>query len=653
MNVDFQKINFLSESDNLSYQSEKEEKKIYFNICLYSEKFKEYQKNLFNNFYWRILEISNESETYLDFKRETESEVKQFNTQLKIFEEKINSEEKIAIRWIIQIIWWENYLSALIWESSLLIFRNKKLESVIVNEVEEDDKIDIFGEIIEWELENEDKILWICTDIYNYMSDDEIKEIIDFKDSASALNEVLTTRVEEAEIGSIEQISIEINKIQIEKIKQINFDEYIEILRKNKYPIWIVIGLIIVFFIIFSIFSAFWNNPKKFTLPNWQTRTASLDDLKRKIDWFWKLEDADTSVKKQTYEEIMAELDMYQKNNIQTLEIKELRKKVEQNYYRWFNINLIWKDDGVLNKIYSIDEKESEALSWLVNVFLESNSKVNIAWEKATLLEGINETHKWTIQKITIPTNIKTCTENLSNNWIYCVMENNDIYNISKYWINTLSNNDKKRPKNIIWIWTFGKNKIYILTKDPELNNKWIFIVRYVLKSKNDFGASTSYVFGNKVSQELKDAIYTWSSMSVDWTFMLWSQKWVLQAYRESSTNNALSLREVEWWEKAIIENWKDLTWDVKIISNIGSNYIHLYDKNTNSLITYLTSPYKTNSSYTNSYKLIYKYKTKISLNDETIKDINVNYNSTSKEKTAIILTDKAVYKVNLNQFER
>lgn len=652
MNVDFQKINFLAETDNLSYQNLEDKKKVYFNICLYSEKFKEYQKNLFNNFYSQILDLLDNSGSYLDFKKEVESEIKQFNIQLKIFEEKINVEEKITIRWTVQIIYWENYLSALIWESSLLIFRQEKLESVIVNEIEGKDRIDVFGEIIEWELENQDEILSICTDIYNYMSDDEIKEIISIEDSAQALKEILTTKVEDSEIGSIEQINIKIERIQVEKIKQMNFEKYIQILRKNKYPIWIVIWLIIVFFIIFSIFSRWQNTPRKFTLPDWQQRTASIDKLKRKIDWFWKLEDADTSVKKQTYDEIMAELDMYQKNNIQTLEIKELRKKVEQNYYRWFNINLIWKDDGVLNKIYSIDEKTIQNLSWFVNIF-ESRSKINLAWTKAVLLDGINDKHKWTLQKINIPTKLKVCTENLTNNGLYCAMENWDIYNISKYWINTLTNNSKKWPKNIIWIWTYWRNKIYILTNDTELNAKWIFIVRYVLKTKNDFWAWTSYVFSKNVAENLKNSIYSWSTMSVDWTFLLWGKEWIMQAFRESSTNNALSLRSIKWRDKAIIENWKDFSWDVKIISNIWSNYIHAYDKNTSSITTYLTSPYKTNSSYTNSYQLIYKFKTKFRLNDEIIKDINVNYNSTTKDKVAIILTDKSVYKISLNQFER
>jgi len=59
----------------------------------------------------------------------------------------------------------------------------------------------------------------------------------------------------------------------------------------------------------------------------------------------------------------MKELDAYEKNNIQTLEIKELRKKVEQNYYKGFNINLISKNDGLLQNIYTFSDKELKQLS--------------------------------------------------------------------------------------------------------------------------------------------------------------------------------------------------------------------------------------------------------------------------------------------------
>jgi len=98
MDIDYRKIDLMQDEDKIEYQNIKEDKKIYFSICLHSEKFKEYQKNLFNDFYSKILELLEKSSIFLDFKKNIESEIKQFNTQLKVFQEKINTDDKIDIR---------------------------------------------------------------------------------------------------------------------------------------------------------------------------------------------------------------------------------------------------------------------------------------------------------------------------------------------------------------------------------------------------------------------------------------------------------------------------------------------------------------------------------------------------------------------------
>jgi len=59
----------------------------------------------------------------------------------------------------------------------------------------------------------------------------------------------------------------------------------------------------------------------------------------------------------------MKQLDYLEKSNIQVLEVKELRKKMQQLYFKGFHINIITDVDGVLNKIYSFTKKESTALS--------------------------------------------------------------------------------------------------------------------------------------------------------------------------------------------------------------------------------------------------------------------------------------------------
>ncbi len=650
MNASYNKIDFMQDENKIEYQSIKEDKKIYFNICLHSEKFKEYQKNLFNDFYSKVLELFENNTVFLDFKKALESEIKQFNTQLKVFQEKINNEEKIEIRWTFQIIWQETYVAWLIWESSLVIFRDEKLESVIVNEVEEDDKIDIFWEIIEWDLENKDKIISICSNIYNYLADDEIKETINTHDVLKTLEDILTTRVEKKEIWKIEELNINIEKIKVEDKPKLDINKYKNILKNNRYTVWTIIAISIIFFVIFSIFSYLGKNEKQIIEVWGKQIEANIDELKRKIDAFWKLESTDTQDAKQQYKEILAELDMYDENNIQTLEVKELRKKIEQEYYRWFNINLVSKWDGLLQNIYNISKEEIEQLSWVKSI-IKSSSRINIIWNKWALLWTINDQYKWTIQEIWLPTTIKTCSNNLAWNWVYCVMNNNDIYNISKTWISSLTNSKWEWPNNISSIDIYGSNKMYLLTNDEELNSNGTYISRYVLNGTNNFASPTNYVFTDDTQSSLTSMITSWSNMNIDWTFIISSSQWVLQAYRNDNFTNNVKLRQISWWDKAIIDDENDFSWKVKVISNLNSNYIHLFDFATQSLVTYLTSPYKTNSTYTNSYKLIYKYKTRFMFDWENIQDVIVDHNTTTQKKTAYILTNKWVYNLSLEQF--
>jgi hypothetical protein len=67
-------------------------------VEILSSKFVEYQKNLFSEFFSKVLDLLEHYEYFTDFKKNLERHIKQFNTQLRIFQEKINIEEKIEIR---------------------------------------------------------------------------------------------------------------------------------------------------------------------------------------------------------------------------------------------------------------------------------------------------------------------------------------------------------------------------------------------------------------------------------------------------------------------------------------------------------------------------------------------------------------------------
>ena len=64
-------------------------------------------------------------------------------------------------------------------------------------------------------MENDDTLVQINCNIYNYLSDAEIKEIIQSEDIVNTFFEVLTTRVEPTEIGFISCLKFNFEKIII------------------------------------------------------------------------------------------------------------------------------------------------------------------------------------------------------------------------------------------------------------------------------------------------------------------------------------------------------------------------------------------------------------------------------------------------------
>ena len=644
MKINYLKKIFLEQDSIVSHSYENNGVFFYINVWIYSDKFKEYQKNLFNDLYTEIIDLIEKNELFLDFKKHFEAKIKQFNTQLKIFQEKVKLENKIEIKWDIQIIWDNNFIASLIGESSIIIYRNNKLEVVVANELEEDDKIDIFSEIIEWELEDNDKIVSVACNIYDFMSDTEIKELIKTDDILDSLESILSMRIDKSNIWFIVSLDISIEKVVLAQKNKIDLEKYKDTIRKNKYVIWIVIGLWIVFFVIISIFSYIGRNENRAVVKvDGKKVELDLTALKREIDAFSKLWNENTEEKQAKYNKIMKELSLYEKWWIQKIEIKELKKIMEQNYYKWFNINIVNENDGILNKIYSLSENDKKVLEkklwirkgiWTISIF----------WNKWVIVWLVNDKVKWVSEKLKIPANIKTCINNLGKNGLYCLIDIDDIYNFSKLGIKSLKNNIWTWWKNIISIWTFGRSNLYTLSLDKEENQKNIYIKRYIVR-RNGFSSPINYPFSKKADKELINSIYSGSSMVIDGSFLIWSKKWLLQAYKPNRLQNYLTIRKIKWIENWIIDKKNDLKWKVKVISAPDSSYVYLYDYNTKSLIAYY-SKYKKTEWGKYSYNLSYLYKVRFDLSDEDVVDVDVLKNN------AYILTDKSIYKLDLNQFK-
>lgn len=633
---------------DLKYEDENWGFYAYLNCVIFSEKFIEYQKDLFSGFFSEILDLKEKNAVFIDFKKELEKLIKDFNIKLKVFKEKLNVEEKFQINWWLQIVWKENYIAGLIWETSLIIIRNEKLESLIVNEVEEED-IDIFAEIIEGELENNDKIIHLWCDISLYLSDVEIKELIK-QQLPDTLFEVLTTRLEPQKIWFISMLSYNLEQVNVVN-KPADANLIAKLIQKYRYQIAISAGILIIFLILVSIFSYISRAPSKVVVTTIDgkkiTLSADLNNLKRQIDAFSKLWNTNTEVAKQQYHAIMKQLDYLEKANIQVLEVRELRKKMQQLYFKGFNINIITDIDWILEEVYSFTEKEYAALSWFKQI-IYTNGFINVVWDKGVLLSIISNKTRWLLQELALPTGIRICSKNLAQNGLYCVLENDDISNFSKYWLQSLTNLEKTWPRNILTLGIYWVNRLYLLTQDKELNSKGIYFLRYVLQWGNNFGKSTKYILDEK-DENIKGQLFSGSTLAIDGTFLLWTKKWLVQAYRKDDLDTTIYTRIIPWWEEWVISD-KDFKWKVKVIAFMNDKYVYLYDYNTQSLVVYLTSPYKTNDAYTHTYKLKYLFKLKFDIS-EFVKDVEIVYKPTQNKRIVYVLTDKWVSKLLLDDF--
>lgn len=655
MSVNISGKNYLDEIRRVELSKQIDNKKIAMNVSILSDNLIEYQRNLFMEFFSAITEGMERLEGFREYKSYFEATLEDFNTKLRIFQEKSSkSSDKYEIRGSIHLVWDDQYISSLVGQSSIVIFRNTKLLSVIANEVYDDDKIDIFSEMVEWEVENQDKILAVACNVYDYLWDEEIEEIISAENVMDKLEEILTVKIDTTEIVSVSLLEIHFKTIKIDrKINGNWFEDAIgsikKVARKNRLALSIVIWVVLIGIIVIWVFKSLAKPDKPtqvITNPDGEEVVIDMDDIKREIDAFEKIS-ADSPTKREKYQEIMKKLKGLEAANIQSLDVVTLQNKMEANFYEGFNVKFISKQDGLLENLYNFDENQLSTL-WTIKGFGRTN-KIHVYGEKWTLLYIINQTQKPILQELKVWGGITTCNTDLYNDGLYCVASNGDLYRFYKEGMKQLTNASGKWPSGITNIGKYKDRNIYTYTSSSSLEWEDVYITKYVNSSQGiKFTNPTYYTFHKDTTDDMKTAVKNGTSMVVDGTFIIWSPtKWLLQGFRPNLSKNEIKIREIGGWKNGIIQEW-DLAGNVKVITSENSKYIYLYDKDTESVIAYNTSPYKDNSQYQYSYNLKYKFKVKLKLEWEIVKDVDVKFWTSH---TLYILTDKGVYKMSMKEF--
>lgn len=627
-------------------------------VVFEGEKMIEYQKELFVDYLSELVDtLSWEDITFQKAKVTFEKWLQDVNVKLQVFAEKMGEEQSYPIHWSIQLIYDNDYLASFIGSSGLIILRDKRLQYMLTNQVVSWALINQFSEIVEWEVRIWDTVIACGFDVETYLDKEDILTILwnaesNQKNIEDSLIEVVRVRISDEWVRYVSRLEVESSIAATQKKIRNRLDGPMKKLTElagwiEKFQGKILYGLIgLVTLLLFYWLVQSFNkaNNATFVEKQWdQVIDITIEDIQKDIAMFQKI-DASSDQKIKKYNTIVQNLNILEENNKWTYDVTELRKILESEYYRWFNIVLANNDSFFKDAVYEFTQQEKNTFSEPQQVFFKES--LTIVWKEWILLNAINNERRGILISAWIDKKIDTCGFNLLRNWLYC-STNSGLYNVVKSWLQPVSTTSGAFPSNIIWLDRFGSSNMYVLSADPTLTAGDVYVTRYTnqLGSQENFGESTNYALAPREDMEFASAGF--SSFTIDWTFLVWSKaaKKLYQLRRLPNGTTTLESREVllNWWDT--VEQYSEET---KVIASQDSRYVYLFDENNQSFTVYRSTPYKTNDAHTYDYKLEYFFRIKFWFDELEIIDLFVD----EWEKSSIyILTQKWVYKMQLHEY--
>ena len=676
MQIREKKYNYLDANQQFQYK-EKLWNWVQINtyVILGSEKFLEYQKDLIQDFLADLKEkIDTEVYDEWDLKNNLESWLQNLNVKLKLFADKVTDVDHFPIKWYIQIIAWDSIISSMIWDTSILIFRDWKMYYQLHNWVNKKTKIDLFSDFIEWNIETWDEILYVWTKVTDALDQWDIKElesVIEQEETSfiEIFEKIIQSRVEKEKIWLISNYYIHWSIVSTSNsnspiIRWWNWMKWkldwwkvrLKKLSENKYFVIIGVLWIIVLVLLYSVLSALLDTKNNNTIitNSGAVLDITIDDIKKDIRDFQQLP-VSWDEKSMVYNEIIEKLTLLEQNWRWLEDVENLRWIVENEYYKWFNIirieNLSQLDDAaswIKTRQISFNSSEKGKM-WDV-LFIDYQKSINVWWTKWALIWSVNDWSRWSLVEYWVDSNMAWCSVNLLRDWLYCYISDGRIYNITKAWIEPVTTQDWVWFPDTVWgLWIYMKNNFYVF--QPNLNSalNWVVLTRY----RNIAGSETVYQpWQNYTIVEWYDSNihFEWNFvwMAIDSTFLIWNGWKLYQFWRPTSVWSTMEVREIKllWWD-SITNKYSN---DVKVITSQSSKYVYLFDRINKTFTVYKSNPLKTNDANTSSYNLTYLFSFKFALTSEEVKDICIP-ESTWNNPEMYILTSEWVNKINLYEY--
>lgn len=644
--------------------------KLHADIVFMTEQFRQFQITVIEEALWQIQElIANEDVLFDDIIRSFENILQDTNEKLVLFADKMTSIESFDIRWIITLSQHTNFVSTVLWDTSIVLVRKWHIAYTMQNDNDTRQKISLFWDIIEWDIHRDDILLFFWVHIDALLDRDDMEHILQraswlqHEELLQAWVDDVGTRSPLHEIWIVSQYYLNPNEVRgwskkfsipmpqwvrslWDRVRQIWGVTLFRLQEKLKHRQFIVLLSLIWLFLVFVLWSLIHGFIKNYStatinVDGTTTSTLSIEDIKKEIFVFQKL-DPTSDEKATKYNVLLKELNRIQLEWKRANDVQQLKKILNTEYLQWFNIIVL--DNVADQMVYNFSTLESSTLVKPLWIFF--SKWLYIAGTQWAILWAISTDIKGTSVRNAASDDFTTCSLNLLKNGLYCATSKNWIYHIAKAWSELIWWENIVFPWSIVWLSTFGSANFYVLTNDASYTQNNAYIGRFTnaLWSQNIFGWAMTLPL---LSTEAGTQYPQWfSSVAIDWSFLVWSKdkKTLLQLYRNPQ-DKALTTREVvlKWWTSL----WEWFSDDVKVMTSVWTRYVYFYDRKNHTLTAYISAPAKTSDTYATSYSLEYVMRLDFSSLDEMPVDVVVD--ESDGKQSAYVLINSWVAKVPMS----
>lgn len=656
-------------------------------IQINSEKFTEYQKEIFEDFVADFVDqVKDEALTPDEVEKKMEEQLAALNKKLQDFANKLRDVPKCELKGYTQLIMWNEVKTWMIWKISLAIFRDDKLFSVLENSYKEQANIDQFSDFIGGEIERGDILLYMwwklsevldqhdCNDLEGVLEKENADAMLDF------LDDVFWSRIDKKEVGFASVFSITgldivtprwkgkissfakryTSKLTNTISSKIDLMKWKKQSRKvfdgNKYYVMVGFLILAILFLSAAIFSQFrrtQSNKIYYQTSTWAMEEITIESLQKDIMSFKMLESS-SDEKSEKYNEILQKISTvkYEWKWLET--VAQLEKMLEQERDDGFMIRTIsslsqFDDERTWRKtvVLTFNSSETSAMWNPVSISVDASS-IFVWGQQAALIGVVNDSTRGNLVEYNLWHDAKNCSLSLSKKWIFCYSTDGELFFVNKLGVEPMEVVDGDRStRNIGWIWIYGRSNLYLFQSNPN-NIASALLTRYrnVAWSENKYQGASNYsiIAGSWVTlpQELV-------GFSIDGNFLAWWDGKLYQFWRSSNIGTTLDMRVVEMngWDKTSSQSYSN---NVKIISADNSPYIYLFDKDKQTFTVYESSPVKTNENYKTAFRLYYMFRFKFDLGSNKIIDVAVPDTSADRPEL-YLLSMEGVNKINLYDF--